>query len=90
MWSGLAYQSFFMCSMNIDKSRIAAGFDYKVVLKVGDTVEDIHEGQIAGATTVAVVSGTQTLETLLKENPTVILPSIAVVPLYLQNHGYLG
>ena len=65
-------------------------FDYSVVLKVGDTVEDIREGQKVGATTIAVVSGTQTLETLLKENPLAVLPSIAAVPSYLRDHGYFG
>ena len=74
---------------DIDKSQ-KQDFDYRVVLKVGDTVEDIHEGQKVGATTVAVVSGTQTLKTLLEANPIVVLPSIAAVPLYLQNHGYLN
>src|SRR3989338_6864199 len=69
-------------SPDIDKSQKQDSFDYSVVLKVGDTVEDIQEGKNVGATTIAVVSGTQTLETLLKENPLAVLPSISAVPSY--------
>lgn len=74
----------------IDLSKKQEGFNYDTLLKVGDTLEDIHEGQGVGATTIAVVSGTQTLDMLLKANSIVVLPSIAAIPLYLKNHGYLG
>jgi phosphoglycolate phosphatase-like HAD superfamily hydrolase len=74
----------------IDKSKKQDGFDYRTILKVGDTVEDIKEGQSVGATTVAVSSGTQTIDTLVKAQPIVVLPNVAAVPLYLKNHGYLA
>lgn len=72
-----------------NKSKKKEDFDYKIVLKIGDTVEDIHEGQGVGATTIAVSSGTQSIDTLVKAQPIVVLPSVAAVPLYLKNHGYL-
>ena len=59
-------------------------------IKIGDTLEDIHEGKSVGATVIAVSSGTQSIDTLVKGNPKVVLPSVAAVPLYLENHGYLG
>ena len=71
-----------------DLSKRVEGFGYSVVLKVGDTLEDIHEGNNVGATTVAVSSGTQGVEMLLQGQPKVILPSIAALPNYLDNHGY--
>ncbi len=79
-----------LLSATTDKSKKQPGFDYKIVLKVGDTIEDTREGQGVGATTVAVSSGTQTIDTLVKANPIVVLPSVAALPQYLQNHGYLG
>ena len=64
--------------------------DYTQVLKVGDSVRDIMEGQGVGATTVAVTSGTQSLDMLANRRPTVILPGIAALPVYLDHHCYLG
>lgn len=69
-----------------DRSEKIDGFDYSVVLKVGDTAEDIHEGNGVGATVVAVSSGTQSVETLVKEGPQVVLPSVGALRLYLDNH----
>ena len=76
--------------LGIDKSKKQESFDYNIVLKIGDTLEDIHEGHGVGAVTVAVSSGTQSIETLVKAEPKVVLPSVAALPLYLKNHGYLG
>ncbi|MEK6939172.1 MAG: hypothetical protein AABX31_00435 [Nanoarchaeota archaeon] len=73
----------------IDKSKKQEGFNYSILLKVGDTLEDIHEGKGVGALTVAVSSGTQSIETLVKAEPKVLLPSVAALPLYLKKHGYL-
>jgi len=61
-------------------------FDYSVVLKVGDTVKDIQEGNSVGATTIAVSSGTQPVDKLVEANPLVVLPSIEAVAHYLQRH----
>lgn len=74
---------------DIDVSIKQIGFDYSIVLKVGDTVKDIEEGLGVGATTIAVSSGTQSIEKLVSAEPTVILPSVAAVPFYLESHGYL-
>lgn len=72
-----------------DLSKKQENFDYRVVLKVGDTEEDIKEGKGVGATTVAVSSGTQSIEQLVKAGPIIVLPSVTAIPLYLKNHGYL-
>lgn len=72
-----------------DRSKKVEGFDYSVVLKVGDTAEDIREGNGVGATVVAVSSGTQSVETLVKEGPHVVLPSVGALRLYLDNHVLL-
>lgn len=73
-----------------DLSRRVEGFDYTVVLKVGDTVKDVQEGLRAGAITIAVSSGTQSIEKLLKAQPMLVLPSIAALPHCLENHGYFS
>lgn len=69
---------------------VQSGFDYRQVLKVGDTLQDIAEGQHVGALTIAVASGTQTAETLAYAGPDAVLPSVAHLPDYLTKHGYLG
>jgi phosphoglycolate phosphatase-like HAD superfamily hydrolase len=69
--------------------QVVSGFDYRQVLKVGDTLQDIAEGQQIGALTIAVASGTQTATTLAQAGPEAILPSIAALPDYLVIHGYL-
>lgn len=66
------------------------GIDYGQMLKVGDTVQDVAEGLQVGALTLAVTSGTQSAATLAKAGPAAVLPSIAEVPGWLQEHGYLG
>lgn len=78
-----------MLPADTDLSKAVPEFDYAVLLKIGDTLEDIHEGQAVGATVIAVSSGTQSVDTLVKGNPKVVLPNVQAVPIYLQNHGYL-
>ena len=73
----------------IDLSKKQEGFDYTTVLKVGDTEEDVREGRSVGATIIAVLSGTQSIEKLVNAGPKVVLPSVAAIPHYLSNHGYL-
>lgn len=59
------------------------------VLKVGDTVADIREGKNAGAVTVLVLTGTQELRELEKENPDYILREIRYLPSLLINDNQL-
>lgn len=66
-----------------------AGFDYRCVLKVGDTVQDVAEGRNVGALTIAVASGTQSAATLQQAGAAVVLPSVAALPAYLEAQGYL-
>ena len=64
------------------------GFDYSVVLKVGDTEEDVREGLGAGARTIAVASGTQSREKLQAAKPLVVLGSVKEIPDYFERYGY--
>ena len=50
--------------------------DVSEVLKVGDTVADIREGKNAGCDTVGVLSGSDTVSMLRKENPNFIVNNI--------------
>jgi phosphoglycolate phosphatase-like HAD superfamily hydrolase len=68
---------------------VVPGFDYRQVLKVGDTVQDVAEGLHVGALTIAVASGTHTVDTLTRAGPTAVLPSIAALPDYLVTHGWM-
>ncbi len=70
----------------IDLSSKEEGFDYSLVLKVGDTEADIKEGKSVGATIIAVSSGTQSIAKLVNAGPKVVLPSVAALPNYLMNH----
>ncbi len=57
--------------------------DPQVVLKAGDSIIDIKEGQNANCgITVAVTSGAQTKETLSQANPTIILDNLGVLQSY--------
>ena len=71
-----------------DLSRRVKEFDYSIVLKVGDTVKDVQEALGVGATTIAVSSGTQSIEKLVKAGPRLVLPGVAALSQYLENHGY--
>ena len=65
------------------------GFDYQQVLKVGDTVQDVAEGLQVGALTIAVASGTQSVDLLSQAGAAAVLPSVAALPEYLLAQGYL-
>jgi phosphoglycolate phosphatase-like HAD superfamily hydrolase len=65
------------------------GFAYQQVLKVGDTIQDVAEGLHVGALTLAVASGTQSMDLLLQAGAAAVLPSVAALPDYLQARGYL-
>jgi phosphonatase-like hydrolase len=67
--------------------RVFEGFNYRQVLKVGDTLQDIAEGLQVGALTIAVASGTQSAETLAEAGPAAVLPSVAALSDYLVAHG---
>ena len=51
------------------------------VIKVGDTVADIREGKNAGCDTVGVLSGSDSLSILTKENPNFIVNNITSIKL---------
>lgn len=70
--------------------RLAEHFAYSQVLKVGDTVQDVTEGCQVGAVTIAVASGTQSVQTLQAAGPLAVLPSVAALPAYLVTHGYIA
>lgn len=69
--------------------RVVPDFDYRQVLKIGDTLQDIAEGLGVGALTIAVASGTQSAETLAQAGPVAVLPSVADLPDYLVGRRYL-
>jgi phosphoglycolate phosphatase-like HAD superfamily hydrolase len=69
--------------------RVLPDVDYRRVLKVGDTVQDVAEGLQVGAITIAVASGTQTAEVLARAGAVAVLPSVAALPDYLVAQGYL-
>ena len=54
--------------------------DPRSVVKVGDTKADIDEGKNAGCWTVAVLTGTQTVECLRENNPDFIINSVKELP----------
>ncbi len=57
------------------------------VLKVDDTAKGIEEGLNAGVHTVAVLTGTQSIQRLDSAGPHGILPSVAELPGYLSGKG---
>ena len=57
------------------------------VLKVDDTAKGIEEGLNAGAHTVGVLTGTQSIQRLGSAGPHSILPSVAELPGYLTRKG---
>ena len=54
----------------------------KQVIKIGDTVADIFEGKNANCKTVSVLSGSDTLNTLKKNNPDFIINTIMDLKFY--------
>jgi phosphoglycolate phosphatase len=59
------------------------------VLKVDDTAKGIEEGLNAGAHTVGVLTGTQSVQRLSVAGPHSILPSVAGLPGYLNGKGLI-
>jgi phosphoglycolate phosphatase len=56
----------------------------KVEYFVGDTIYDIRTGNLAEIRTIAVLSGVHDVKLLGKENPTIILESVALLPDYFK------
>lgn len=66
------------------------GFDYSIVLKVGDTVKDMEEALSVGAYGVAVLTGTQTREELERVvGKGQVISSINELPEFLENMGHV-
>ena len=84
----LVEAGFFDRHSSMDLSRKINNFNYSNLLKIGDTVKDVEEGLGVGATTIAVSSGTQSIEKLVNAGPRVVLPSLAALPHYLENHNF--
>ncbi len=61
----------------------------KAVVKVDDTASGIEEGLNAGAVTVGVLTGTQSVQRLEAAGPDTVLGSIRELPSYLQSRGLL-
>jgi phosphoglycolate phosphatase-like HAD superfamily hydrolase len=47
------------------------------LLKVGDTITDIREGKNAGVLTAAILSGTQSQEELVSQEPDYVINSLS-------------
>jgi beta-phosphoglucomutase-like phosphatase (HAD superfamily) len=52
-------------------------------MKIDDTVKGIEEGKNAGVYTIAVLTGTQSIQFLDASNPDTILRSVAKIPEHL-------
>jgi phosphonatase-like hydrolase len=63
--------------------------DPKAVVKVDDTAIGIEEGLNAGAVTVGVLTGTQSVQRLEAAGPDTVLGSVRELPGYLQRRGLL-
>jgi len=61
----------------------------EAVMKVDDTVKGIEEGLNAGAYTVGVLTGTQSIQQLSAANPDAILRSVADIPDHLREKALL-
>jgi phosphonatase-like hydrolase len=61
--------------------------DPKEVIKVDDTAIGIEEGRNAGAHTIGVLTGTQSIQRLSAADPDTILKSVAELPGYLKKKG---
>ena len=62
--------------------------DPRTVVKVGDTKADVEEGKNAGCWTVAVLTGTQSLECIKESCPDFIINSVADLPDLLSNKKF--
>jgi len=63
--------------------------DSQAVIKIDDTAKGIEEGRNAGAVTVGVLTGTQSVQRLEAAGPDVVLGSVGELPGYLQGRGLL-
>jgi beta-phosphoglucomutase-like phosphatase (HAD superfamily) len=63
--------------------------DPSEAMKIDDTAKGIEEGLNAGAVALAVLTGTQTRERLLRAKPHGILESVRNLPEHLKAMGYL-
>lgn len=63
--------------------------DKKSVIKVDDTVKGVEEGLSAGVYTIAVLTGTQSIQQLDGASPDTILRSVREVPEHLEKKGML-
>lgn len=75
-------------------SKPVKGFDYSILLKVGDTAKDVEEGLNVGATVIGVLTGTQSREKLANVfdkygKEAVILSSVREIRDYLESMGYV-
>ena len=61
--------------------------DPEEVVKVDDTANGIEEGRNAGAHTLGVLTGTQSIQRLSSAGPDTILQSVAELPGYLKKRG---
>ena len=51
---------------------------------VGDSINDIRAGKLAGIKTIAVLSGLFSFQELFKENPNLILPNVNYLPNFIK------
>ena len=72
-------------SMVLSAMRVCGVSDPRSVLKVGDTKADIEEGKNANCWTVAVLTGTQSENTLRSCCPDFVVDSVADLPVLLSN-----
>ncbi|MFH0851072.1 MAG: HAD-IA family hydrolase [Candidatus Bathyarchaeota archaeon] len=61
--------------------------DPKEVIKMDDTANGIEEGLNAGAHTIGVLTGTQSIQRLSAAGPDAILQSVAELPGYIEKKG---
>ena len=59
------------------------------VIKVDDTMKGIEEGQNAGVYTIAVLTGTQSIQQLDGTGPDMILRSVKKIPDHLEKSGMI-
>jgi len=63
--------------------------DPGAVIKVDDTMKGIEEGQNAGVYTIAVLTGTQSIQQLDGSGPDMILRSVKEIPDHLEKSGMI-
>ncbi len=63
--------------------------DPGAVIKVDDTMKGIEEGRNAGVYTIAVLTGTQSIQQLDGSGPDMILRSVREIPAHLEKSGMI-